>query len=71
MGRVQRVIPMKSNADHRSPIFNFPVLLVLTSILCLASYSVFGLNTALGVATGSTALTYFALSRNSKSPSGN
>jgi hypothetical protein len=57
---------MKSESDNLSPIFNFPVLLILTSILCLASYHVFGLNTTIGVATGSTALAFFSLNRKPK-----
>ena len=59
---------MKSDAENRSPIFNFPMLLILTTILCLASYHVFGLNTAIGVATGSTVLAFFTSNRKSKSP---
>jgi hypothetical protein len=58
---------MTSHDDNRFSIFNFPVLMILTSILCLVSYSVFGLNTAIGVATGSTVLAFFALKHDHQS----
>jgi hypothetical protein len=61
---------MKSHDDHTSPLFNFPVLLILTTIMCLASYSAFGLNTAIGVATGSTVLAFFTLGKGSDSRNG-
>ena len=60
---------MPSDTDNRSPVFNFPMLLVLTSVLCLASYHVFGLNTALGVATCSTVLAFVTLNRTAESQS--
>lgn len=49
---------MKADNREQNSSFNFPVLLILTAILCLVSYQAFNLNTALGVATASTALTY-------------
>ena len=60
---------MSSETESRSPIFNYPVLLTLTAILCLVSYQVFGLNTAIGVATSSAVLAHFSQKRKSKAPS--
>jgi hypothetical protein len=61
---------MKSDNENRSSVFNFPILLTLTVILCLVSYQVFGLNTAIGVATGSAVLALFAVKRKTKNPAG-
>ncbi len=54
---------MKSDAESRSPLFNFPVLLALTAIVCMVVYQVFGLNTAAGVAFCSILFTWCALRR--------
>jgi hypothetical protein len=59
---------MKSDAGHRSPVFNFPVLMILTSILCLGCYGALGVNTAVGLATGSAVLAFFTLNRSHNSP---
>ncbi len=52
---------MKS--EKQSASFHFPVLLTLTSLVCLISYQVFGFNTAIGVATATTALALCTLGR--------
>jgi hypothetical protein len=53
--------------ENRSPVLNYPVLLTLTVLLCLVSYQAFGLNTAIGVATGSSILSLFSVKRKSNS----
>lgn len=49
-------------------MFNFPILLILTAILCLVTYQVFGLNTAIGVSTATAALTWCSVRRKPSKP---
>ncbi|MCA9068314.1 MAG: hypothetical protein KDA84_05295 [Planctomycetaceae bacterium] len=59
---------MTTEHPQQTPLFNFPVLLILTAILCLVTYQVFGLNTAVGVSTATAALTWCSLRRKSTKP---
>lgn len=54
---------MTTENTQPTSLFNFPVLFILTAILCLVTYQTFGLNTAIGVSTATAALTWCSLRR--------
>jgi hypothetical protein len=58
---------MSTENEDRTPAFNFPILMSLTALACLVSFQACGVNTAIGVATGTALLGLFIVKRNSKS----
>jgi len=59
---------MTTDTNEQASVFNFPVMMILTTIVCLVCYQALGFNTALGVATASTALAWCALKRKDQEP---
>lgn len=59
---------MTTENTQQTSLFTFPVLLILTAILCLVTYQVFGLNTAIGVSTATAALTWCCMRRKPSQP---
>ncbi len=62
---------MNSDRENSSAVLHFPLLLTFTATLCLVSYQVQGLNTAIGVATATIVLAFFAVKRKPKNPATN
>ena len=59
---------MTTDTKEPASAFNFPVMMILTSIVCLVCYQALGFNTALGVATGTTILAWCVMRRQDKEP---
>jgi hypothetical protein len=59
---------MTTDTRQQASVFNFPVMMILTTIVCLVCYQALGFNTAIGVATASTVLAWFCLKRKDREP---